>query len=81
MITVTRSVTRLSNFTARGGRAIVVRIREGGNYLDFREKGRRQWHSLPVAQAFWEAVKNTAAEYKKRKKAEREAKRRERGML
>lgn len=74
---VNRNVVRETNFAARS-RPIILRLREGGNYIDVREKGRRKWYSVPVGVVFWRAVQMAADELRKQKKLEREQRRKER---
>lgn len=72
-----RPVTRETTFRYQG-RAIIVRLEEGGKVIRVKSKGRRQWYTATVEQLFWIACRNFAAEIKAAKKKAREERRKER---
>jgi len=73
-----RPVTRETALVVRG-RSILVRLREGGRLIQFREKRTRTWYTATIEQCYWLAVRNAAEDLKRQRALARAEKRRLRG--
>lgn len=71
-----RGVVRETNVRHQG-RAIIVRLEEGGRLLRLRQKGLRRWHTITIEKCFWLAVQLTAAADRRERKLLREQRRKE----
>jgi hypothetical protein len=79
MIRVTRPVTReMAERDHRTGRPFVLQLVEGGKVVRVKVKGSRTWFAVTVRQIYLEGARNFVAERKAAKRAEREARKRER---
>jgi hypothetical protein len=78
MIPVRRAVTReMADRDHRTGKPFVLRLVEGGRLVRIKVKGARTWFTVTVKQIWYLGAQNEVAERRARKKAEREARKRE----
>lgn len=79
MIQVTRPVTRqTAEIDHRTRKPLVIQLVPGGRLVRVKPKGSRKWYTVTVRQIYLQGALNLVAEKRAAKRAEREARKRER---